>query len=294
MAPSIKRLARRALLKAVHRIAPTEAETALRFIEARGLAAFPRRNVTVVDQPPGGRVLVLAPHPDDEAIGMGGTLLLHRAAGDEVTVAYMTDGGGLDQPREPMIETRRAEARALGQSLGLRQVFWDSVDTRLSNDGPTVARLVALLRELRPDHVYAPSIFDHHYDHFATNQVLVDALEQIDDLRPMVAGYEVWDNVPFANYVVDVSARAEAKDAALAHYATPLAYTDFTQLCRNRCAVHYTLHVDSRIERAGKGFAEAFLRYDAELHCELFRRFVAALREDGSGLPSHLRPEETR
>jgi LmbE family N-acetylglucosaminyl deacetylase len=266
----------------------------VRFLEARSFAAFPKRNVTVAREVPAGRVLVLSPHPDDEAIGMGGTLSMHVANGSEVTVLYMTDGGGLDEPREEMIRTRRAEAEGLGARLGLRQIFWANVDTRLTNDGPTVAAMAEVLRDLRPEVIYAPSIFDHHFDHFATNQVLVDALERVPDCRPPVAGYEVWDNVPFANYVVDVSAQAEAKDAALAHYATPLAYTDFTQLCRNRCAVHYTLHVDSRIERAGKGFAEAFLRYDAELYCELFRRFVAALREDGSDLPSHLRPEGAR
>jgi len=290
MSPSIKSLARGALLRAVHRIAPTEAETALRFLEARSFAAFPKRNVTVVSQVPRGRVLILSPHPDDEAIGLGGTLCMHVDNGSEVTVLYLTDGGGLDEPREPMIETRRAEARSLGARLGLRQVFWENVDTRLTNDPATVGRLVALLREIAPEHIYAPSIFDHHYDHFATNQVLVDALGQLPQLRPPVAGYEVWDNVPFANYVVDVSEHAEAKDAALAHYATPLSYTDFTRLCRNRNSVHYTLHVDSRIERAGRGFAEAFLRYDAELYCELFRGYVAALRHDRSPLPSHLQP----
>ena len=86
MSPSIKSLARGALLRAVHRIAPTEAETALRFLEARGFAAFPQRNVTVVSQVPRGRVLILSPHPDDEAIGLGGALCMHVANGSAVTV----------------------------------------------------------------------------------------------------------------------------------------------------------------------------------------------------------------
>jgi LmbE family N-acetylglucosaminyl deacetylase len=288
MSPSIKSLARVALLRAVHRIAPTEAETALRFLRARDLAAFPKRNVSVASSVPRGRVLILSPHPDDEAIGMGGTLCLHAQNGSEVTVLYLTDGGGLEAERERTIAARRSEARALGEALGLEQVFWDNPDTRLTNDPPTVGRLAGLLAELAPEHVYAPSIFDHHYDHFATNQILVEALDQNPDLRPPVAGYEVWDNVPFANYVVDISEAIEAKDRALAHYATPLAYTDFRQLCRNRNSVHYTLHVDSRIERSGRGFAEAFLRYDAGLYCELFRSYVGALRHDHSPLIEHL------
>jgi LmbE family N-acetylglucosaminyl deacetylase len=150
--------------------------------------------------------------------------------------------------------------------------------------------MAALLRELDPELLYAPSIFDHHYDHFATNQVLVDALGRVPGCRPPVAGYEVWDNVPFANYVVDVSEHARAKEELLGHYATPLSFTDFARLCRYRNSVHYTLHVDSRLERAGKGFAEAFLRYDADLYGDLFGALVAALREDGSDLPTHLSP----
>jgi hypothetical protein len=54
--------------------------------------------------------------------------------------------------------------------------------------------------------------------------------------------------------------------------------------------VHYTLHVDSRLERAGKGFAEAFLRYDAELYADLFRGWVRSLNADGSLQTSHLQP----
>ncbi len=290
MSSSFRRLARSTLLRMVHRVAPTEAETAVRFIEGHGSAVFPKRNVTVTPEVAVGRVLVLAPHPDDEAIGMGGVLAMHAANGSQVTVLYLTDGGGLDEPRSEMIRTRRAEAEALGTSLGLRQIFWDTPDTRLTNDGPTVEAMVGVLEELRPEHVYTPSPFDHHHDHFAANQVLVDALERVPTCRPPVAGYEVWDNVPFANYVVDISGQAGAKQAALAHYATPLSYTDFPRLCRYRNSVHYTLHIDSRLEHAGKGFAEAFLRYDAELYGDLFRAWVRALNRDGSDQTSHLQP----
>jgi hypothetical protein len=158
MTPSLGRLARGALLRAVHRIAPTEAETAVRFLEARTFAAFPKRNVTVTADVPVGRVLILSPHPDDEAIGMGGALAMHAANGSDVTVLYMTDGGGLDEPREEMIRTRRAEAEALGADLGVKQVFWDNVDTRLTNDAPTVEAMLRVLEELQPEHVYAPSM----------------------------------------------------------------------------------------------------------------------------------------
>src|SRR5262245_2441565 len=53
-------------------------------------AAF--RQPRLCTEPGGQRVLVLAPHPDDEVIGCGGTLYKHTRAGHAVTVVYMTDG----------------------------------------------------------------------------------------------------------------------------------------------------------------------------------------------------------
>ena len=124
------------------------------------------------------RVLVLAVHPDDE-IGCAGTLLLHRRAGDAVEVAYVTDGrgsraGGLSP--DQMAERRRTEAvnaSALLDAgfhwLGLREWEWAESDL--------VPRLRTLLRELRPQIVYAPSCIDFHPEHLRTARALATALD---------------------------------------------------------------------------------------------------------------------
>ena len=49
---------------------------------------LPSALLTIVSAP----VLILSPHPDDEAIGMGGTLCKHLDNGSDVTVLYLTDG----------------------------------------------------------------------------------------------------------------------------------------------------------------------------------------------------------
>ena len=69
---------------------------------------------TLIEKPEANRVLVLAPHPDDDVIGCGGTLCKHVQADDEVMVAYMTDGSrGTIDLRESvnLVAKRNGEAQ---------------------------------------------------------------------------------------------------------------------------------------------------------------------------------------
>jgi N-acetylglucosamine malate deacetylase 1 len=138
------------------------------YLRAYGLlqtAKIFNRSALVFD-PGGERVLVLAPHMDDEVIGCGGTLALHVARGADVTVTFLTDGrraGALAQPpgaREPLdiVATRKHEAhRALGE-LGVDKiVFFDVPDGELGNAVPRLAdKLRKQLQRLRPSIVYLP------------------------------------------------------------------------------------------------------------------------------------------
>src|SRR5947207_12396367 len=69
-------------------------------------------------------VLVIAPHPDDESIGMGGTLWLHHLRGDRVFIAYLTSGElGLKQlPRQQAWAVRETEAHRAAAVLGVAEV----------------------------------------------------------------------------------------------------------------------------------------------------------------------------
>jgi len=285
---AIGRFYRRALRRLAQRMAPPELLGAMDFVQARSSPVFPKRNVKVTSSVPSGSVLVLAPHPDDEIIGPGATIAAHCAQGNEVTVLYLTDGGGLEEQRQAQIEIRRSEAKRVGEDLGLTQIFWDERDTQLANAPATVRAMAEILSRLKPDHIYTPSLFDTHFDHFATNQILVDALGALPGLEATIYGYEVWDPVPFPNYLVDVSAVYAAKERLMKHYVTPLEFTDFSALSRQRAAVHFTLHVSSEKERTKTGFAEAFLRFDADAYVALFTDYIRSLKSSGSDQASHL------
>ena len=68
----------------------------------------------------GERLLVLAPHPDDEVIGCGGLVALHLRDERKVRVVVATDGGEAGEPGE-----RQRESRAAVASLGFAEVVLD-------------------------------------------------------------------------------------------------------------------------------------------------------------------------
>ncbi len=116
--------------------------------------------------------LVIAPHPDDAELGVGGTILLLQAQGARVGVLDLTDG-------EPTPfgspEVRRRETDAATAVLGLA---WRGnlglTNRRLEADLDARARLAGALRELRPRVLFAPYWEDAHPDHLAAT-ALVDA-----------------------------------------------------------------------------------------------------------------------
>ena len=288
MLRTISKWPRRLVRRALNRYAPPEVRVAIEYLKADAATAFPARNMVVTREVPTASVLVLAPHPDDEVIGMGGTLHMHVTNGSRVTVLYMTDGAGLGASRGELTGTRRREARRFGHACGVEQIFWDEKDTCLTNGRETVNELTDVIRKVRPSCVYLPSYFDRHYDHFSANAILAGALERLPSTEITVLGYEVWDNIPFHNYVVDISRHVETKKSLMQHYRTPLQFTDFIQLFECRGAAHYMLYVDSRVQQEGTRYAEAFSRFDARTYRQLFESYVKALRAHRSPMVRHL------
>ena len=64
-------------------------------------------------------ILVFAAHPDDEALGCGGTIALHAQTGAHVQVVFMTDGvNSRDNVQKIEVEERRDAAKEASRILG--------------------------------------------------------------------------------------------------------------------------------------------------------------------------------
>ena len=176
-------------------------------------------------RPPRGRVLVLAPHPDDETLGCGGAIIRHRRRGDRVLVVFVTDGG-------PLAAERRREARAAARTLGAPRLrFWDYPDGGLDRARDLAPRLAALLRREKPNVVYRPGAEDPHSDHRA----LALAFESLGPAGFHDCRYEVWA-APKPNAVLDVTRDFARKTRALRAHRTQLARVDFETRLRRRAA----------------------------------------------------------
>src|SRR5574337_1017696 len=136
---------------------------------------------TVLTAPPKGRVLVLAPHADDESLGCGGALALHHRQGDGVKVVVATDGAAGDPlgyyKDYDYRELRRGEARRAAAILGINElVFWGYPDGKLAEARDLSERLASLLAADRPDIVYRPSTREIHPDQWALGAGVEEAL----------------------------------------------------------------------------------------------------------------------
>src|SRR5262245_10454423 len=111
-----------------------------------------------------GRVLVLAPHPDDESLGCGGTMALLAEDGAEVRALIATDGEatrGAALAPEQIAERRRAEATEAGRAVGATVDFLGLPDGALSERSDELAaRLREAIEKYEPEAVFAPWLLD--------------------------------------------------------------------------------------------------------------------------------------
>jgi LmbE family N-acetylglucosaminyl deacetylase len=167
------------------------------------------------------RVLVIAPHPDDEAIACSGTILRHLASGDNVLVAIATDGRNsrVASSPEEMARIRKNEATQAARRLGIGSPEWLGLPEGEWQVSELQPLLTGLLQRYRPTLVYAPSRIDFHPEHFAVAHTLGRALEAVP-IKPRVRVYQV--QVPLTrvltNVVADVSGVIAQSETVLQAY----------------------------------------------------------------------------
>jgi LmbE family N-acetylglucosaminyl deacetylase len=144
--------------------------------------------------------LVLAPHPDDETLGCGATIMRKLATGASVRVVIATDGRHSPRPNklstDAFVKVREEEARRACAILGLSAediTFLRFEDGRLADHRRLLRdRLIDLLETINPEEVFVSSIIDNHPDHRVLAE-LARELAQVQPDRPCgLYEYPIW------------------------------------------------------------------------------------------------------
>jgi LmbE family N-acetylglucosaminyl deacetylase len=177
---------------------------------------------------PAARVLVVAPHPDDEVFGCGGCARLHAMAGAVVEVVVLTDGAGAGDP-----SVRERESREACALLGLGiPSFWAFRDRELGRDKSAMMRLVAQVEHTLAMHgtdlVYAPSPWEVHPDHRAAARAVAQAVAQRRQIGASLrwAAYEVGSPL-WPQRLVNIDEVLDDKRRAMNCFASQLAFQPY-------------------------------------------------------------------
>ena len=157
----------------------------------------PRKDSYEIDEEiiEGEKVLVFSPHVDDETIGLGGTLLKHKSINNEMSLVYLTDGGGSTShsSREELIRQRKEEGYKVKEFYGFDTIYFlDELDGQLdSSKKKLIDKILSILNKEKPTIIYTPFLIDGHKDHVETTKALLKALKVWNRNFDKIYMYEV-------------------------------------------------------------------------------------------------------
>jgi LmbE family N-acetylglucosaminyl deacetylase len=179
-------------------------------------------------------MMVIAPHPDDETLGAGGTIARFADAGISVSVLIVSGHLPPLYPQEAF-ETTRREANSALKKLGVSHWEFCEIPATKVHETPVAqlnGRVTKFLRQSDPEIVLIP-FPDRHIDHRVIFDAALVACRPVHDRAPrLVLAYETlsethW-NAPgiepafIPDFYIDISSYLERKREALTCYASQL------------------------------------------------------------------------
>lgn len=178
------------------------------------------------------RVLCIQPHPDDNEVGMGGTIAALAEAGCDVHYLTVTTGdlGNRDRSatKEQTAAQRRLETEAAGKHLGAKAFhYFAHGDSTLGDVSGLSVEIAQVIRKVQPEVIFCPDPYLHyegHYDHVVTGLAAANAFHLSGVAHfPAEDGMSSWSARAIGFYftarpntVIDIGAYFERKFEAIA------------------------------------------------------------------------------
>jgi len=220
-------------------------------------------------------ILVVGPHPDDQELGMGGTIAKLASQGHRLTILDMTDGCPTPVgDRATRLAEAAAAAGALGANGAIPRVLLDLPNRSVQHTLEARHRVAGVIRAVQADIIFLPHPEDAHPDHLATTRLVEDArfdakLTKIDmpvppghaEIGPPI--YPKWmiyyycshlRSVPAPSFIMDIAGHEKTKRAAILAYRS-----QFVENERNKHVPEWIAAQDQYFgSRIGTAAGEAF------------------------------------
>lgn len=169
---------------------------------------------------PNDKILILAPHADDESIGCGGLISLYAK---QIDVILLTDGrfGGTDNP-ETIAKIRHKEFEDNMKKAGVNQYQCLNIhDRNLKN----CFNIFSKIQFDKYTHIFIPHEREQQRDH---KIVFPFILKSRINKNTIIAGYEVWTPIEYPNFYLNISEHIKTKKALMNTYRSQLKFNDYT------------------------------------------------------------------
>ncbi len=193
------------------------------------------------------KVLVISAHPDDEALGCGGTLLKHKSNGDDISWIIVTnvfESHGFSKER---VASRQQEIKKVADMFGFSSVHnlnYPTMSLDSTSLNTLIPKISEVFNEVKPEVIYVMNRSDAHSDHRITFEAVAACTKSFRyPFIKKVLMYECLSETEFApalpekafipNYFVDITSFFDQKVSIMNVYESELAEHPFPRSLKN-------------------------------------------------------------
>ena len=226
-----------------------------------------------IDVPKGERILIYAPHQDDETLGIGGTILKCLEKGKTIKTIYVTDGAaGTKSTNGPHLrKIRKKEALEVWEELGgNKPLFWDLPCRKITINDKTASEMINHIDEFQPDIIFVPYFFEQPLDHRNTSKLLIRA-NGLDKLNDKI---EIWSyqvtSIMLPNIVIDISDYIDRKNEINDMWISQNSTYNWSH-CSYGLSAYNSVYSKKTSQFPKKGFYEVFFTLPSNEYCNLLK-----------------------
>ncbi|MCC7409163.1 MAG: PIG-L family deacetylase [Phycisphaeraceae bacterium] len=208
-------------------------------------------------------ILVIGPHPDDQELGMGGSIARLAAQGHNLLLLDMTNG---EPTPHGSPEIRQRESAAAAAILGVPRQLLGLKNREVQHTLEARHAVAGVIRQFRADIIFLPYPDDAHPDHRAVTRIVEDARFDAKLTKTDLPGdpiYPKWmiyyycthlRHVADPSFCLDISAQMDQKEKSILAY-----HSQFVVPEKNRAVLTWLRQLNGYMgSRIGTQYAEPF------------------------------------